>query len=431
MKFSKEISYKLYDQGREKPLEYFTSTQRINELSYQLEFDGVKSSGQTTCGNYCVWLPIDKSRGVKIITLKDAHKYNEGNLTVSSVLENIAYIKEVAGSPVECNDYSPVFPKIYSFGTIGEYIVVEMERVYEIKGSRVSKKHSKWLPQKDMEFANKYLENNLDDLTKCVKEITRLRLLPDDEWFKSKNLIGGKIVDFHFFSKMEDRYLMPSSFTKEETEEIYKGAVKRYLSRGDNKFKGKIYQGFQFKNGYDMVGYSSDKQYYDSYLKLPFCFMRKTRDKHVLDLGTNEGFFSIESYLHGAKTVTGIDLIPEDIALANEIKKIVGAKSVTYLLEDAVKFMKDTKTQYDVIIMNSVLHQIYKNMEGSDKFLNHVAAKTKYFVYETPVNHPLMRISLEDIYNKLKKHFVLVKLLYLYDAYSSGYRANFVCYTFG
>jgi len=48
-------------------------------------------------------------------------------------------------------------------------------------------------------------------------------------------------------------------------------------------------------------------------------------------------------------------------------------------------------------------------------------------VFETPVNHPKMNLSLGKIKGTLKKWFPVIKLTYVYDAYSSGYRAIFIC----
>ena len=61
--------------------------------------------------------------------------------------------------------------------------------------------------------------------------------------------------------------------------------------------------------------------------------------------------------------------------------------------------------------------------------LENIAKKGKYFVFETPANHTTMSIPLESIAQKLEEHFSVVRLLHVYDAYSSGYRANFVCYS--
>jgi len=81
-----------------------------------------------------------------------------------------------------------------------------------------------------------------------------------------------------------------------------------------------------------------------------------------------------------------------------------------------------------MVILSSVLHQIYPNMVGSEEFLANISKSTKYMAYETPVNHPLMNISLENIHYNLMKYFPHVRLTYVYDAYSSGYRAMFMCW---
>ena len=67
-------------------------------------------------------------------------------------------------------------------------------------------------------------------------------------------------------------------------------------------------------------------------------------------------------------------------------------------------------------------------MIGCDAFLNKIASITKYLVYETPIDHPKMNISKNDISNKLNKFFSVVRLVYVYNAYSSGSRAIFICY---
>ena len=89
----------------------------------------------------------------------------------------------------------------------------------------------------------------------------------------------------------------------------------------------------------------------------------------------------------------------------------------------------DTKDRFGLVILNSVLHQIYPNFENSDSFLEKVAKSCDYMAFETPLNHPLMNISPQSVEQNLKRHFRIVRLLSVYDAYSSGYRANFVCYS--
>ena len=48
-------------------------------------------------------------------------------------------------------------------------------------------------------------------------------------------------------------------------------------------------------------------------------------------------------------------------------------------------------------------------------------------VFETPVDHPKMNLSLDAIKGKLNKWWGPIKISCVYDAYSTGYRAIFVC----
>ena len=209
--------------------------------------------------------------------------------------------------------------------------------------------------------------------------------------------------------------------------------VKRYLNvldaHGMPKWKGRIYQGFEFDNGYNMEGYSSDGSMYDSYKKLPFIPWNKVKDKSVLDIGSNQGFFSFQAAIHGASRVTGIELQKEDFLAANDLKNLMGFNNVEFLNTDAIRHLKETDECYGLIIANSILHQVYRNLEGADPILDIISNKCEYFAFETPANHTTMRISLAEIYTKLTRHFKTVRLLYVYDAYSSGYRANFICYS--
>ena len=66
-------------------------------------------------------------------------------------------------------------------------------------------------------------------------------------------------------------------------------------------------------------------------------------------------------------------------------------------------------------------------MKGADNFLSDISKKTNTLCYETALDHPLMDISITDVFYKLKKYFRTVRLMYVYDAYSSGYRGIFLC----
>tara|TARA_E500000305_G_C3935616_1_gene194924 strand:- start:117 stop:800 length:684 start_codon:yes stop_codon:yes gene_type:complete len=227
---------------------------------------------------------------------------------------------------------------------------------------------------------------------------------------------------------------MPSpSHTKEEVETLYAGMVDRYKTvlddHGMPKWKGRIYQGFSFDNGSSLTGYQSDGTMPDSYRKLPFIPLNKAAGKKVLDIGSNQGFFSFQAALHGASEVTAIEFTKQDVQAAEDIKQITQLENVNFINGDAVKYVMESEEHYGLVIFNSVLHQIFPNFENSSAFMTKLASMTDYLAFETPLNHPLMQIPPGTVKAVLEMYFPIVRLLHVYDAYSSGYRANFVCYS--
>ena len=82
--------------------------------------------------------------------------------------------------------------------------------------------------------------------------------------------------------------------------------------------------------------------------------------------------------------------------------------------------------------MNSVFHQLYPNMEndGGDQgeFMGKLRDITgRCMIFETPVDHPQMKRSLDYIKSTLNEYFKHIKVAYVYNAYSSGYRAVLIC----
>ena len=397
---------------------------RDRSMHFSLHIDGEEFSEEGIRGDDAIWLPYSSERGLKVI--RQNEKYN----SLDESLENIQYIRGC---------HSKAFPEIYwcekCFCKNGnEYLLCLIENVRSTTKSKLSNKEKLYLPQQDLEFIEAVLENNQADISQVTEEFANLRLLPEDEWYKSINFINGKIVDFHRFEKMDERYkLVSPSKDIADITEIYNNIVSRYTSvldsNGTPKWKGRIYQGFVFDNGAQMPGYTSDNKVYDSYRKLPFVPLNKVKGKNVLDLGSNQGFFSFQSAIHGAKSVTGVEIQAEDVMAANDIKNILETENVNFIKGDAINYLLSSEEHYGLIIANSVLHQIYPNLDDSDEVLGKISKCSEYFSFETPMNHPKMRVSMPDLYSKLSKHFKIVRLLNVYNAYSSGYRANFVCYS--
>ena len=408
--------------------EIFDSSQR--SFNYELDLSGQKFLGDGIRGDDALWIPYSKKTGLKIV---------RNNKRYTSLAESSKVVQFLKDSN------SPLFPKISHSEVCNDiynnsqYLLIFMEVIKKSDSfiSRIFKNLnllSSYIPIKDANYIRKKLFISNSKATQICNEFKRLKLFPEDEWYKSLNLISGKIIDFHRFKQLDVRYEFPSNgLTYKELEEAYLIIVNRYLNVLDTKeipkWKGKIYQGIIFDNGYIMDGYKSDKSEFDSYRKLPFIPFNKCKDKNVLDIGSNQGFFSFQASLHGARKVVGLELQKQDYLAAQDIKRLTGIQNVEFYNEDIKKFIFSTDECYELVIMNSVLHQIYPNFIGSDDFLNEIRKRSKYFAFETPLNHPLMKIRAEFVEEKLLNYFKTVRLINVYDAYSSGYRANFICYS--
>ena len=416
-KFNLEINH-------EEDLENFSKllTSNSRKLNFKLSMDSIQYEGVGVRGDDAVWVPYSEDYGLKIYT------ENEKYSSLSDSLVTIEKIKEE-----ECF----LFPEILEFGMIKDevsnrdFVFIIMENVKQ--ESFDNSVRLGFVPSSDRRIVSENLVSDIRTTPKVSEIFKELELNPEDEWYKSINCIAGKIVDFHRFTVKDERYYMPSNgLTPMNLQQQYMNMVNRYKtvldSSGLPKWKGKIYQGFVFDNGYTMKGYSSSPREYDSYKKMPFIPLNKSSGKKVLDLGSNQGFFCFQASLHGATEVTGVELQVQDHLAALDLKEIMKLENVNFLNTDAVKFMEDTVDHYGLIIMNSVLHQIYKNFEGSEIFMENISKKCDYFAFETPLNHPLMNISAGDVQRNLLKYFKNVRLINVYDAYSSGYRANYVCF---
>jgi len=406
-----------------------------NKFKFTLIVDGKEYNGKGLNGNDAVWIPYTSEKGLKVVSINE--KY------FSTFEESLVTLEKIS------NTSSSIFPEIYSYSVEAEketgakYLLIFMENV-SAESPKDNRNTYSYVPKEHREQIQSLLPIDPQLATLVIQELIRLKLEPEDGWYKNSNFIGNKIIDFHRFRVNPERYLFASKGkSKQELHSAYEKMVERYLEiRGDKnlpKWKGKIYQGFLFDNGYDMQGYVSDnslmylgRPMYDSYRKLPFFPISNLKNKKVLDIGSNQGFFSFQSSLSGASSVVGLELTKQDVLAAQDIKELLADTKVEFKNVDAVQYVADmpAKEKFGLVILNSVLHQIYPNFEGADDFLNKIAKSTEILVFETPLNHKLMNISPKKVIKNFKKlGFKTARLVYIYDAYSSGYRANFICYT--
>lgn len=362
---------------------------------------------------------VELGDGVGLKMIKD----NEPRYgTLQEASENINHFKEKKVN---------IFPEVMDHNIDGDHLLMKVRHLGKplLRDEETPNPMPSWMPEKDHPFAKRELQAPLSLLNKLNNAFLEEKITPEDEWCKKDNIIGDKIIDFHRFKVDKNRYEIPTQASREDCQKIYDNAVKRYLSKGDNKWKGKIYQGHTFSNGFSFKGYSSDGKNFDSYRKLNFYYMNKAKGKKVLDLGCNEGFFSTQASLAGAKSVTAIDLYDHDIELASEIRdEITGLKNIEYMQGDAVDFVKNDTNKYHLTFLSSVLHQIYPNTKGAEEFIGNIARRTEYLCFESTANHKLMNISLKQMKEFFSKFFHQVRFLFAYDAYSTGYRIIFMCW---
>lgn len=363
-------------------------------------------------GDDCVYVNLGDGTGIKIIE-DNTSRYH----SLAETDKNLSYFKSKGFS---------FFPEIFSHNIDSNKLLIKLKHIEDNSSNSL---FPAWIPLQEKKFLQDNLQAPLELIDYLNNLLIKEKITPEDEWCKKTNIISNKIVDFHRFRFNISRHLIPTEVKKEDCDKLYSTAVKRYLSRGDNKWKGKIYQGHHFSNGSTFEGYSSDGKLFDSYRKLNFYYLNKAKGKKVLDIGCNEGFFSTQAALAGAESVTAIDLCKEDILLAKDIRdEITGFKNIEYLNADAVDFVKNDNNKYHLTLLSSVLHQIYPNNIKAEKFMSEISSKTDYLCIESPFNHPLMHLSLKEMKDFLSKFFTFVRFLFAYDAYSSGYRAIFVCW---
>jgi SAM-dependent methyltransferase len=82
------------------------------------------------------------------------------------------------------------------------------------------------------------------------------------------------------------------------------------------------------------------------------------RDKSLLDLACNDGFWSFRLARFGLKSVTGIDLNSTHIAKANFLKYVYDVPSFTFKREDLFEFLAATGKTYDIVLLLSVLYHL-------------------------------------------------------------------------
>lgn len=93
---------------------------------------------------------------------------------------------------------------------------------------------------------------------------------------------------------------------------------------------------------------------------LDYLKTKKTNDKNLLDLYCGVGLFSIY-FSPLFKDVKGVEFSKSSIKAANANKNINFLKNITFYVEDAIKFLKKSKNNFDYIIIDPPRAGLGKN----------------------------------------------------------------------
>lgn len=400
--------------------DFMLAKRRIQPCFIDQDGKGIRT--ECVRGDHSLWLSTGDGFGLKIILS-----------ATEKTIDNLSYLRD-------CR--SDVFPRIAeiapavleNYGKERPCVVARMQDVAAKSGlgfglerlkraaTRVARHVLPFMPGDDP-TEHPRLWCPVPVAERCAREFERWKLLPEDEWYKPSNLVSGKIVDCHNFEFLPERYAFPvGNANVEDLEQLY-----RRSPRAD---RGTLYQGFKFANGLSFPGYSSDGREFDTYRKLPFLPFEKVKEGRVLDLGSSQGFFSFQAAIHGAAEVVAVERDPTSVEFAGKLNSLCfDFSQISFVKDDIVSYVFDRyRGKADVVFLLSVLHQIYPKLAGAEPFLEKLAATAKFLAFETPVRHSAMPLGVDEVFLKLKKFFRVVRLLYVYKAYSPGWRAIFICY---
>ncbi|MCK5529206.1 MAG: hypothetical protein KAI74_05945 [Kiritimatiellae bacterium] len=411
--FFPEVGLTLMRGKAELGLDEFRNSIRTASAALSIgEFD---CNVQAVRGDQAIWIPYGNGKGLKILF------WDIGD----DDLANMQYIRERGNAS---------FAKIFrmaaaSYGcseSKGECVLIEMEDMRHWRSLWLNRGFVKRPYLLFTTLLDIVLPNHRQFMMKQAwRELIKWRILPEDDWSKRTNFIGGKMVDYHKYKFFPERY----SFNASSDISAMHGFCKDMFEEKRN-MRAVNYQGFRFNNGFCLPGYSSDGCEFDTYLKLSFMPMHKVKNKLVLDLGANECFYSFQSVVHGAERVHSIEFDPDKVRTSKLINSnFFGCDNISFTEGDIVEYvMSGDRTHYEVTFLLSVIHQIFPDFKGADAFFDNLSKMTSYLAFETPIRHPLMKCGVWKVQRFLKKYFWMVRPLYVYHAYSSGWRVIFVCY---
>ncbi len=117
---------------------------------------------------------------------------------------------------------------------------------------------------------------------------------------------------------------------------------------------------------------------------------RIVKGKNVLDLGCNDGFFSLKCSELGANYVTGVDIDPLRIEKALFIKEVKELNNVDFINANVFEDKSCKNKKYDIVLCLGFLHRITDPLNlisAISKMTETVVFEWKYFPYDSLFPH--------------------------------------------
>lgn len=119
-----------------------------------------------------------------------------------------------------------------------------------------------------------------------------------------------------------------------------------------------------------------------SRLQFALAVARRTESKNVVDLGCSDGFISLPLARELPKVqVTGIDLDPRCIALAQQRATDWVLPHSSFLTEDILKYKPDVDQYYDL----ALLFEVIEHVVDAESVLDHLGSVAKHVAITTPL----------------------------------------------
>ena len=110
--------------------------------------------------------------------------------------------------------------------------------------------------------------------------------------------------------------------------------------------------------------------------------------KKVIHLQCNTGADTIALSQLGAKSVVGVDLVPNNIHYAEKLADDLGVENVSFIVSDIMAFMDNHDEKYDVVFVSEGALGWFPNFEKWGKTIRHLLNDDGYFyIFEA---HPIV-----------------------------------------